>query len=50
MITIPHKTDSESVREKRVGTVSEWRSPGRAGAIFNARFEVYRESVLSAPQ
>src|SRR5262245_7823464 len=35
---------------ERVGTVSEWRSPGRAGAIFSARFEMYRESVLSAPQ
>ena len=47
---IAPKPDSESVRESRAGTVSEWRSPGDGRRDIQRRFEIFRENVLSAPQ
>ena len=47
---ILHKTESESVREGRYAQSPSGEALAKAGAIFSADFEMFRESVPSAPQ
>jgi hypothetical protein len=42
---IPHKPNSESVRGERVGTVSEWRSPGERPRRIQRRSRDSRENL-----